>query len=60
MKGPAMKNLFDGRTPNDYQKGTGKKRLFNLEPVTISLLEQMAKKDGVCQSEALRNCIRER
>lgn len=48
-----------GRIPNDYEKGQGKKLLFNLEPVTISLLSAMAESRGVNRSEMLRECIRE-
>ena len=48
-----------GRTPNDYQKGTGQRVCLYLEPLCLSMVNQIAKRYGISQSEAVRNCIRE-
>jgi len=54
------KKLLDGRTPNDYAKGTGIRVTMNLEPVTISMLEEMAEQSGKPKSEIIREAIREK
>ena len=54
------KKLLDGRTPNDYAKGTGIRVTMNLEPVTISMLSEMSEREGKPKSEIIREAIREK